>query len=92
MDNYPMKNFHIQTAVMDAVSTVFRVWVNKDKRCVEFRGPDYQSWTGDQSTPAERLHDSLEGWHACVLHTESMLTVMPGHPDYEAVKALWETS
>lgn len=87
-----MKNFHIKTVVMNADSTVFRVWVNKGVRYVEFRGPSYQSWKGDQSSPAECLHDSLEGWHACVLHTESMLTVMPGHPDYNAVANLWKAS
>ena len=87
-----MKNFHIQTVVMDAVSTVFRVWVNKDRRCVEFRGPNYQSWTGDHSNWAERLHNSLEGWHSCVLHTDDVLTVLPTHPDHEAISELWEAA
>ena len=53
---------------------------------VEFRGPAYSEWTGDQGSDFERLHDALEGRHSTVLHTNDILDVLPTHPRYEVIK------
>lgn len=39
---------------------------------------------------AEWLHNSLEGWHACILHTGDEFCIHDRHPDYFAVARLWE--
>ena len=53
---------------------------------IEFRGPPYTQWTGDQGSDFERLHDALEGRHSTVLHTNDILDVLPTHPRYEVIK------
>ena len=64
---------------------------------IEFRGDAYWQWNnqpirahGKRICWAELLHDALEGWHACVLHTNSEVAILPHHPDYPRVKALVE--
>ncbi len=56
---------------------------------VEFRAPTpYHEW-GEAQHHAAMLHDALEGWHACVLHTaDPQVDLLPRHPDYARVDAL----
>lgn len=57
---------------------------------VEFRSSlPYHLWT-ECPSHAAMLHDTLEGWHACVLHAGSDLVLLPKHPDYARVKAFVE--
>lgn len=75
----------------------FSVRVGSDPRLALFRGDAYWQW-GDTCMRnrdknccwTQALHDCLEGWHACVLHTGDTLTVLPRHPDYERVRQLVE--
>ena len=53
---------------------------------VEFRGPDYTQWTGDQKSDFEKVHDSMKGWHTSVLHAGETVDILPTHPDYERIK------
>ena len=62
---------------------------------IEFRGDAFWQWDGNPVRShgsrvcwAELLHDTLEGWHACVLHTDSEVAILPHHPDYEPVAQL----
>jgi hypothetical protein len=66
---------------------------------MEFRGDAYWQWNlssypdhirnhGKAICWAQLLHDSLEGWHSCVLHAGDIVTILPRHPDYEAVTRL----
>lgn len=82
------RTFHIKTVVMDSKRTVFSVRVGGTDNRVEFRGPAYQSWTGNNNNWAERIHNSLEGWHACILHTDDELSILPNHPDHVRVSKL----
>ena len=73
----------------------FTVRVGKDPRLVRFGGDGYWQWDasclrnrGKNCCWTQALHDSLVGWHSCVLHTGDTLTVLPKHPDYEAVRQL----
>ncbi len=52
---------------------------------VEFRGPPYSQWKGEGSD-FELVHDALEGRHSTVLHTDSILDVLPTHPRYDLIK------
>ena len=99
-----MKTFRLKMEMTytDTTITVFR---GRDPRPVLFTGDAYWQWgLGRKHTPpekmperawgaaycwAEALHDALEGWHACVLHTGDELAVLPKHPDYARVEALW---
>lgn len=75
----------------------FSVRVGKDQRLILFRGDAYWQWGGTCMRNRDKnccwtqvLHDSLEGWHACVLHTGDTVTILPRHPDYERVRQLVE--
>ncbi len=75
----------------------FTVRVGKDERLVHFGGDAYWQWgdtcmrnRGKNCCWTQALHDCLEGWHSCVLHTGDTLTVLPRHPDYERVRQLVE--
>lgn len=75
----------------------FSVRVGKDPRLILFLGDAYWQWGGScmrnrgkNCSWTQALHDSLVGWHSCVLHTGDTLTVLPRHPDYEAVRQLIE--
>jgi len=64
---------------------------------VEFRGDGYQQWTAGPGwehpiTPAQRLHDAMEGWHTCVLHAGGTLAIHELHPDFAAVAALYDAT
>lgn len=73
----------------------FTVRVGKDKRLAIFRGDAYWQWDGScmrnhgkNCSWTQALHDSLVGWHSCVLHTGDTLVVLPHHPDYDRVRQL----
>jgi hypothetical protein len=73
----------------------FTVRVGKDPRLVRFGGDGYWQWgesclrNYDKNCSwTQALHDSLMGWHSCVLHTGDTLTILPHHPDYERVRQL----
>lgn len=75
----------------------FTVRVGKDPRLVHFGGDGYSQWAETCLRNYEKncswtqaLHDSLMGWHACVLHTDQHIDVLPWHPDYERVRQLVE--
>lgn len=68
------------------------VWYDGDESHVEFRGRPYTQWDGVTVCDFQRVHDALEGWHACVLHTNQILTLLPSHPDYAAVEQLMKES
>ncbi len=77
------------------VVSQFSVQVGSDPRLVLFRGDAYHQWQGSCSRNrgknvcwTQALHDSLVGWHSCVLHTGDTLVVLPHHPDYDAVRQL----
>ena len=79
------------------VASQFTVRVGKDHRCVYFRGDAYWQWDdtclrnhGKNCSWTQALHDCLEGWHSCVLHTGDTLTILPKHPDYNRVRQLVE--
>lgn len=55
---------------------------------VEFRGRPYSRWAPGEDSPMAALHDSLEGWHATVLHQDVVLTLLDRHPDYRIVREL----
>lgn len=65
------------------------VWFQGDKSHLEFRGRPYTEWE-DEATDDwfQRAHDCLEGMHSSVLHTDSVLAILPRHPDYERIVAL----
>lgn len=52
---------------------------------MEFRGPPYSVWDHEKPSPAQRIHDALEGWHSSVLHAGDTLTLLAKHPDYERI-------
>lgn len=56
---------------------------------VEFRGPPYehQAWWGSE---AGKLHESLTGPHASMLHAGDAAIIAPKHDDYDAVLKLME--
>ena len=75
----------------------FTVRVGKDTRLVIFGGDGYRQWGnsclrnyGKSCCWTQALHDSLEGWHSCVLHAGSSVDILPQHPDYEKVRQLVE--
>lgn len=75
----------------------FTVRVGKDPRLVYFGGDSYWQWEascmrnrGANCSWTQALHDCLEGWHSCVLHTGDTLVILPHHPDYERVRQLIE--
>jgi len=80
------------------VPSLFTVRVGSDPRLVHFGGDAYHQWTGGDCLRnrgknacwTQALHDCLEGWHSCVLHTGDTLTVLPRHPDYNRVRQLVE--
>lgn len=79
--------------------SIFRVWKGSDPRWVEFHGDAYWQWgavperaNGTGFCWAQALHDALEGWHATVLHQDEVLSVLPFHPDYEAIENLWDAA
>ena len=79
------------------VPSLFTVRVGKDLRLVHFRGDAYWQWAGScmrnrdkNACWTQALHDSLVGFHSCVLHTGDTLVVLPHHPDYDAVRQLVE--
>lgn len=79
----------------DVAVSQFSVRVGKDERLVVFRGDSYWQWLGScmrnrgkNACWTQALHDSLVGWHSCVLHTGDTLSILPHHPDYEAVRQL----
>ena len=79
------------------VASQFSVRVGKDHRRVYFRGDAYWQWDdtclrnhGKNCSWTQALHDCLEGWHSCVLHTGDTLTILPKHPDYNRVRQLVE--
>lgn len=75
----------------------FLVWQGADPRPVSFQGDAYWQW-GD--IPArghggfcwtQALHDGLEGFHACILHSgNDRFCVHPQHSDYAHVARLWD--
>lgn len=70
---------------------IMNVWFQGDRSHVEFRGRPYTEWDSAVSDDwFQRSHDILEGWHACVLHTDQTLAILPTHPDYAALVALIE--
>lgn len=83
--------FWIDMPVCDEHFTILRLWRNKKKSWVEFRGDAYNQWTHWENlkSAAQRLHDSLEGWHACVLHAGDKVAILPCHPDYEVVRRFY---
>ena len=81
----------------DDCISAFTVRVGKDPRVVKFEGDAYWQWDESSLRNYEKncswtqaLHDSLMGWHTCVLHTGESVTVLPKHPDYERVRQLVE--
>ena len=65
------------------------VWFQGDKSHLEFRGRPYTEWEGDAADDwFQRAHDCLEGMHSSVLHTDSVLAILPRHPDYDRIVAL----
>lgn len=70
---------------LDPRPCVLRVWRLRESSWVEFRGPAYCVWDYENPSPAQKVHDALEGWHACVLHAGDVLTLLPEHPDYSRV-------
>ena len=69
-------------------SAAIRAWRKGWQSWIEFRGTPYQLWSDENITPVQQIHDSLEGWHASVLHAGETLTLFPHHPDYAAVDEL----
>ncbi len=91
--------FHISVVSWgyDNCISEFTVRVGKDPRLAYFRGDAYWQWAEsclrnyDKSCSwTQALHDSLVGWHTCVLHVGDTLVVLPKHPDYERVRQLVE--
>lgn len=77
--------------------SIMTVRVGKDPRLAVFRGDAYWQWDATCLRNYEKncswtqaLHDALEGWHACILHTGDMAVILPKHPDYERVRQLVE--
>lgn len=64
---------------------VIQAWLGSwpEWRWVEFRGPPYAAWDPYATSNFQCIHDALPGWHACVLHTDQVLDVLPKHPEYE---------
>ncbi len=56
-----------------------------ESKWVEFRGPPYSQWEG-KGSDFELVHDTLEGRHATVLHTNDILDVLPMNPRYDLIK------
>ena len=63
-------------------------WYANDPDWIELRGTPYSQWDENTYHPMQLLHDAMEGWHTTVLHQDSILTLMPHHPDYSTVKKL----
>ena len=84
--------YHVSMPVCNQHHTTVVVRRGKEASWVEFRGDGLNQWDDDYKfkSPAQRVHDCLEGWHACVLHTGDTLAVLPHHPDYAAVKAYFD--
>lgn len=75
------------------------VWKGNDPRPVVFRGDAYWQWFSDSPYRdrgkgfcwTQALHDGLEGFHACILHSgNDKFCVHPQHPDYEHVARMWD--
>lgn len=59
------------------------LWFQGDKSHVEFRGKPYSQWEHENDGGwFQRVHDAMEGWHSCVLHTDDVLALLPRHEDY----------
>ena len=55
---------------------------------IEFRGPPFES-EGWHGSPAQKIHDALAGFHACILHAEGgPFHVLPEHEDFDAINFL----
>ena len=80
-----MKVYRIEFA--DDALSVLTVHCGGDR--IEFRGDPYHLWDHRDPTDVQRLHDALEGWHACVLHAGDAVAILPRHPDYAVVDELW---
>jgi hypothetical protein len=50
------------------------------------------STTARTTDPFQSEIDRMPGWHACVLWTDSPLSVLPHRPDYELVARILEGS
>lgn len=73
----------------------FHVWVGKDPRRVIFRGDAYYQWdesplrNNDKNACwTQALHDAMEGWHSCILHTGDDTVILPKHPDFDRIVQL----
>jgi len=77
----------VQLVEMTQHFTTIRARRGHEKAWVEFHGDGYHQWTDDDGlqSDAQLLHDALEGWHSCVLHTGDTLALLERHPDYVAV-------
>lgn len=77
------------------------LWSDLDLRAICVRPTGSRSWVEFRSdhpyhdqrwevSDAALLHNTLEGWHACVLHAGASLDLLPRHPDYPQVAAMLE--
>jgi hypothetical protein len=81
------RNIHLSMPNGGQDGVIFARFSGESSR-VEFRGLPYTEWSEEEPEPNNwfrRIHDALEGWHSTVLHQDEELTVLPWHPDYEAV-------
>ena len=72
---------------------------------MEFRGDAIARWgmglaaidgnrdhiraSGTRICWAEWLHNSLAGWHCCILYTDDEFAILGRHADYSAVSQIW---
>ena len=52
---------------------------------MEFRGQPYSKWEIGHESNFQRLHDALKGWHASILHSGQVLTLLPQHAEYDLI-------
>ena len=79
--------FHISS---DLDLRTIKVRKGGSRSWVEFRSNDSYGTTAWDSSQAALLHDTLEGWHACILHAGDTIHLLPRHSDYTAVAKLME--
>lgn len=97
-----MKVLHVQALEWGNGENPFsllRLFVCDDPRYIDFGGDAYWQWAetplrakGSRLCWSQLLHDSMEGWHASVLHAGAEVSIMPHHPDFSRIDKLVELS